>query len=99
MASALRFRLYPSHDQEAKMLRALEACRHLWNDALSHCRDRWQNGRKSTLHNYQQWILTAERHADPELGALYSQVAQDVLHRLDRAFKAFFQRRSRYPRF
>ncbi len=99
MPSALRFRLYPSRDQEARMLRALEACRHLWNDALSHRRDRWQNGRKSTSYNHQQWILTAERHADPELGALHSQVAQDVLHRLDRAFKAFFGRRSRYPRF
>ncbi len=81
------------------MLRTLEACRHLWNDALSHRRDRWQNGRRSTSYNYQQWILTAERHADPELGAMYSQVAQDVLHRLDRAFKAFFDSRAKYPRF
>lgn len=97
--SALRFRLYPSRDQEARMLRTLEACRHLWDDALSHRRERWQNGRRSTSYNYQQWILTAERHADPEFGSLHSQVAQDVLHRLDRAFKAFFEHRSRYPRY
>ncbi len=97
--SAFRFRLYPTRDQEARMLRALEACRHLWNDALSHRRERWQNEHKPTSYNLQQWILTAERHADPELGALYSQVAQDVLHRLDRAFKAFFEHRSGYPRF
>ncbi len=96
---ALRLRLYPSREQEARMLRALEACRHLWNDALSHRRDRWQDERRSTSYNHQQWVLTAERHADPELGALYSQVAQDVLHRLDRAFKAFFEHRARYPRF
>ncbi len=99
MPSALRFRLYPSREQEARMLRTLEACRHLWNDALSHRRHRWQNERKSTSYNYQQWILTAERHVDPELGALYAQVAQDVLHRLDRAFQAFFDHRSRHPRF
>ncbi len=99
MPSALRFRLYPSRQQEARMLRALEACRHLWNDALSHRRDRWQNERRSTSYNHQQWVLTAMRHADPELGALYSQVAQDVLRRLDRAFTAFFEQRSRYPRF
>ncbi len=97
--SALRFRLYPSHKQEARMLRALEACRHLWNHALSHRRDRWQNERTSTSYNHQQWVLTAERHADPELGSLYSQVPQDILHRLDRAFKAFFEHRARYPRF
>lgn len=98
MTSAFRFRLYPSHDQEVRMLRALEVCRHLWNDALSHRRDRWQNEHRSTSYNYQQWILTAERHADPELGALHSQVAQDVLHRLDRAFKAFFDGHAEYPR-
>ena len=33
------------------------------------------------------------------LGALYSQVGQDVLRRLDKAFKSFFAHRSRYPRF
>ncbi len=99
MPSALRFRLYPNKEQEESMLRTLEACRKLWNDALSHRRDRWQNGRRSTSYNYQQWVLTAERHADSELGALYSQAAQDVLHRLDKAFRAFFEHRARYPRF
>ncbi len=99
MPSALRLRLYPSREQEAKMLRALGACRHLWNDALSHRKGRWQNERRLTSYNYQQWVLTEERHGDPELGALYSQVAQDVLHRLDRAFRAFFDGRAKYPRF
>ncbi len=99
MPSAHRFGLYPSRAQEARMFRTLEACRHLWNDALSHRRDRWQNRHMSTSYNHQQWVLTAERHADPELGALHSQVAQDVLRRLDRAFRAFFEHRRGYPRF
>jgi putative transposase len=33
------------------------------------------------------------------LRELYSQLGQDVLRRLDRAFKSFFERRTRYPRF
>lgn len=99
MPSALRFRLYPSREQETEMLMELEACRQLWNDALSHRRDRWQNERKSTSYGLQQWILTAARHTDPILGRVYSQVAQEVLLRLDRAFKAFFKRRAGYPRF
>ncbi len=97
--STLRFRLYPSRDQEARMLRALEACRRLWNDALSHRRDRWQNERKSTSYNHQQRVLTAERHTDPELSTLHSQVAQNVLYRLDTAFQAYFQHRACYPRY
>ena len=99
MPAALRFRLYPSKKQEARLLSTLEVCRHLWNDALSHRRQRWQVERRSTSYNYQQWILTNERHVSTELLEVYSQVAQDVLHRLDRAFKAFFKHQSRYPRF
>lgn len=96
---AFRFRLYPNPEQEERMLTTMEACRQLWNDALAHRKRRWQEDRKSTSYNLQQWILTEVRKSDPELHKVYSQVAQDVLHRLDRAFKSFFEHRSRYPRF
>jgi len=99
MPAALRFRLYPSKKQEARLLDTLNTCRHLWNGALSDRRRRWQDGRKSTSYNYQQALLTHERRVNAELLQVYSQVAQDVLHRLDRSFKAFFRHQSRYPRF
>ena len=96
---ALRFRLYPTPEQEERMLVTMEACRRLWNDALSHRKRRWEQERKSTSYNLQQWILTAVRGEDSELQQVHSQVAQDVLHRLDRAFKAFFERRAGPPKF
>jgi putative transposase len=99
MKSAFRFRLYPNHRQEATMLRALEATRRLWNDALGQRKTNWENDRKATSYGMQARILTAERKQDPLLGELYSQVRQDVLRRLDRAFKSFFEHRARYPRF
>ncbi len=99
MPSALRFRLYPKSEQEERMLTTLEVCRHLWNDALSHRKSRWERLRQSTSYRLQQWILTEERHTNPALGEVYSQVAQDVLRRLDRAFRAFFEHRAKYPRF
>jgi len=96
---AFRFRLYPGRPQEARMLRALEATRRLWNDALAHRKTRWENERQATSYDLQAWILTAEREQDALLGELYSQVGQDVLRRLDRAFKRFFEGRAKYPRF
>ena len=99
MPTALRLRLYPSKKQEARLLSTLEACRHLWNDALSQRRRRWQDERRSTSYNYQQGVLTDERHANAELSEVHSQAAQDVLHRLDKAFKSFFAHRARYPLF
>ncbi len=99
MKTAFRLRLYPNHRQERKLLRMIEACRQLWNDALAHRKWRWEEKRLSTSYSQQCWILTAEREADPLLGELYSQTGQEVLHRLDKAFKAFFEHRARYPRF
>ncbi len=97
MRNAFRFRLYPSNDQETRMLRTLEASRRLWNDALAHRKGRWENDRQSTSCKLQASIFTRER--DVLLGVLYSQVGQDVLRRLDKAFKSFFARRVRYPKF
>jgi putative transposase len=99
MKSAFRFRLYPSSKQAARMLRALEASRRLWNDALAHRKARWEGGRQSTSYNLQASMLTSGRGQDALLGALYSQCGQGVLRRLDRAFEAFFGHRARYPRF
>jgi putative transposase len=99
MRSAFRFRLYPSSRQAAMMLRALEASRRLWNGALTHRKARWDGGRQPTSYNLQASMLTCEREQDASLGGLYSQVGQDVLRRLDRAFKAFIAHRARHPRF
>ncbi len=43
MKSAFRFRLYPGREQEARMLRAFEARKWLWNDALAHRKTRREN--------------------------------------------------------
>ena len=99
MKTAFRFRLYPNHKQERRLLRMIETSRRLWNDALAHRKRRWEEKRLSTSYSQQCWILTAERRGDPLLGELYSQAGQEILKRLDRAFKAFFEHRAGYPRF
>src|SRR5438445_609538 len=97
--TAFRFRLYPNHKQERRLLRMIETSRRLWNDALFHRKGRWEERRVSDSDSQQCWILTAERRGDPLLGELYSQAGQEILRRLDRAFTAFFEHRARYPRF
>jgi putative transposase len=81
------------------MLHTIETVRHLWNDALAHRKTRWESDRKSTSYNMQASVLTFEREESTELGLLHSQVGQDVLRRLDKAFKSFFVRHARYPKF
>ena len=96
---AFRFRIYPGPEHEERLLATVEACRRLWNDSLAHRKRRWEEEGRQTSYNLQQWILTSVRNSDPELQSVHSQVAQDVLHRVDRAFKSFFEHRASYPRF
>jgi putative transposase len=77
----------------------IEAARRLWNDALAHRKRCWEEERLPTSYAQQCRILTVERAADPLLTDLYSQAAQEILKRLDKAFKAFFEHRARYPKF
>ena len=81
------------------MLHTIEVTRHLWNDALAHRKTRWESERRPTSYNMQAAILTSEREQDAELGSVHSQVAQDILRRLDKAMKSFFAHRAKYPRF
>jgi len=96
---AYRYRIYPTIKQEGVLLRMIEAARKLWNDALAHRMWKWEEFRRSTTYNEQARILTGVRKTDPEIGMLYSQVGQDVLRRLDKAFRAFFNHSSGYPKF
>nr|WP_276977255.1 hypothetical protein [Ferrimicrobium acidiphilum] len=45
--------------------------------------------KKSTSYNDQSAMLTATKKFSPELQAVYSQVLQNTLTRLDGAFKKF----------
>ncbi len=81
------------------MLHTIETTRHLWNDALAHRKTKWESERMSTSYNMQASILTLQRDQNTELSTLHSQVGQDVLRRLDKAFRSFFAHRARYPRF
>jgi putative transposase len=81
------------------MLHALHSCTRLWNIALAHRQHRWRYERQATSYRAQQAVLTHERHLNPEIASLHSQVAQDVLRRFDKAFNEFFRQQSRYSKF
>jgi len=96
---AFKFRLYPTRKQEERMMHSVEVCRQLWNVALANRKRRWELQRKSTSYKEQCKMLTSEFKAEKQLASLHSQVAQDALHRLDRAFRSFFKKERGYPRF
>ena len=70
----------------------MDICRELYNAALSERRQAWQRQRKSITYLDQQNVLPEIKQVREDVAEIHSQVLQDVLRRLDKAFKAFFAR-------
>ena len=82
----------------------LAVCCDLYNAGLQERRDAYKLERKSISYSEQCLELTDVREADADIANIYSQVTQDALRRLNKAFLAFFRRvkarqTAGYPRF
>lgn len=105
MRKAFKFRLYPTKKQEHKLFWTLTRCREWYNAALSERRDAYRYASKSSSY-YEQKRDLPEIKAEirEEYQDIHSQVLQDVLLRLKKAFDNFFRRVKNgenpgYPRF
>ena len=96
---AYRFRVYPTVEQEKMLLSWLERCRLLYNHVLAERREHYKRTGCGLTYVDQQDSLPTYKQECPEYLGIHSQVLQNVLARLDRAFVNFFEGRARYPRF
>ena len=104
MRKSFKYRVYPTKAQAAKLDSWLDLCRELHNAALQERRDHWRGAGIGVGFNDQSRQLPAIKEERPEFADIYSQVLQQVLHRVDLAFKHFFRRIKNhetpgYPRF
>ena len=95
------YRLYPDAEQRLTLARIAGACRTVYNLALEQRRDWWQRYKavtgKSISYNMQSAELTALKRDVDWLRETPSQVMQQALRDLDRAYQNFFSGRSGYP--
>lgn len=87
-----KFRIYPSRAQRTRLDETLGICCKLYNAALQERRDAWCIARKSVSCFDQIKQLPEIKEIRPESSMVHSQVLQDPLRRLDKAFAAFFRR-------
>jgi putative transposase len=105
LLKAFQYRLYPTKKQQRLLERQLEECRWLWNTLLAGRKQAWEE-RQETLDYYEQKAALPDWKSNerPSLKEVHSQVLQDVVLRLKKAFDAFFRRLKAgeepgYPRF
>jgi putative transposase len=104
MLKAFKYRLYPTQPQARDLEGTLELCRHLYNAAIQERRDAYKKAGKSVGLKEQKSCLPEIRNELPEYKRVHSQVLQNVVERVDRAFRGFFRRvkegkKPGYPRF
>ena len=99
-----KYRLHPTKKQKAVLRQMLDECRWLYNYLLEHRKLAYEE-LDISLTKYQQLMLLPEIKIErPSLNNVHSQVLQDVVVRLDKAFQNFFRRCETgetpgYPRF
>jgi putative transposase len=98
MRLAYRYRLYPTKAQEVRLNEWLESLRLLYNFALAERRDTYREGKRSVSVYEQKRALPSLKRRFSRYAGVHSQVLQDALFCLDKAFKRFFEGKG-YPRF
>jgi putative transposase len=112
MKKAYTFRIYPSKNQEVKLNRTLNTCRHLYNDALQERKREaelnqlkrdfqvfpWGSSIKPEWISYENQANNLSETKTDIQKEVHSQVLQNTLKRLDRSFQNFFNGYG-YPRF
>jgi putative transposase len=104
MWKTYKYKRKPSPEQERVLERTLLLCRHVYNAAIGERREAWRMRSVSVTYYQQKAELPSIKDAMPEYAEVHSQVLQDVVLRVDRAFQAFFRRIHEgqtpgYPRF
>ncbi|OPZ87147.1 MAG: putative transposase [bacterium ADurb.Bin429] len=104
MRKTFKYRLFPTAAQRTALLRALDACRWVYNTALEVRRDAWDINRETLTRFDTIKLIPGWKAEQPFLNNAFSQSLQEACTRVDLAFQAFFRRvkageKPGYPRF
>jgi putative transposase len=104
MQRTYKFRLYPTQKEQENIHFAMERCRLLYNRLLEERIVVYKQTGLSLTYYEQKATLPERKQHIPELKNVHSQVLQNVVERLDKAYQAFFRRikngeNSGFPRF
>ena len=86
-----KFRAYPTALQEYKLENWFSVLCWLYNYALEERKTAWKEEKRGISYSEQQNNLPKLKKKEPILKLIHSQVLQDTLRRVDKAFDKFFQ--------
>ncbi|MBE9142509.1 RNA-guided endonuclease InsQ/TnpB family protein [Planktothrix mougeotii] len=99
MFQAYKFRIYPNTEQQIALAKSFGCCRWYWNYALNLCQETYKATGKGLSRKDIQGLLPQLKKEYLWLKDAYSQCLQVVALNLSIAYKNFFEKRTRLPRF
>ena len=101
MIKSYKIRLYPTKEQEALMWKHIGACRYIWNYMLAYQREQYANGEKHlSAFDMIKLLTPLKKDGEHEWLCEVSNASLGVVCRdLDKAYKRFFKKISRFPKF
>lgn len=89
---AYKYRIYPTRSQVSRLENQFSMCRYLYNWNLEERINAYKDHGETISYSRQQNALPGLKEERPWFKSVHSQVLQDVLRRLDRAYDNFFRR-------
>ena len=101
MIKSYKIRLYPTKEQEALMWKHIGACRYIWNYMLAYQEEQYANGEKHlSAFDMIKLLTPLKKDGEHEWLCEVSNASLGVVCRdLDKAYKGFFKKIARFPKF
>jgi putative transposase len=102
---SFKYRIYPNQAIIEKLEWTLDRCRELYNAALQERKEAWKYERKSIgRYDQQNDLPEIKNEIRPEYKEIGAHILQNIILRVDKAFKSFFKRvkagkKPGFPRF
>ena len=93
-----KFEIYPTIEQQEKLNSWISICRQQYNSALLDKSNAYKNKKINVTRTMMQSQLKLDKEVFTFLTELPSQPLQEVFARLEKSFKKFFSKESKYPK-
>ncbi|BAO04894.1 transposase [Clostridium botulinum B str. Osaka05] len=100
MIKAIKIRLFPTKEQEILMLKTIGCSRFVYNWALNRCNELYKQGIKYNMSDIRKEFTQLKKKNNFKwLNEVSNTTMVESMRNLDRAFKSFFKKIGKYPRF
>ena len=100
MIKSVKIRLLPSKEQEVLMFKSIGCSRFAYNWALNRCNELYKQGIKYNMSNIRKEFTQLKKQEDFKwLNEVSNTTMVESMRNLDKAFKSFFKKQAKYPKF